>query len=402
MTPTWSIPTRWPSPSSTRFGPATRTCIGNVEARLQVARSCSYTSRFGIDLVNLREDQFQSRQVAGTYAAGAGGVAKSGYSAGQPLRDRQLPHPRRPTWAPDASSTPPAGAQRRAQPQRAQLHPRRRLQQRRLHPGEQRGGHHRGRRHQLARTTWCPSSPAANYTLDRKYGLGGERPHRRLQPVRPQQPVGLLPAASASWIAERGIVPQGRASSTTSSSARATGSPATRPSRDYPFQGLFGSANYGDTPGIAPTNLANPDLKWETTKQFDLGLDMAFAKGRVSLTADYYLKTTSDLLLDRPISGTSGFTSVFDNVGNVLNKGFELAPHHGQHRVAHDRRVPLDARPSTSAMNRNRVTALFNNQPFNGGERDINRVEVGQPIGAFYTLNFPGWIRPRATRSSRT
>ena len=205
---------------------------------------------------------------------------------------------------------------------------------------------------------------------------------------------------SAGWLAERGVVHEGgffdyfklRAS------YGLTGNQAIS---DYPFQGLFGSANYGDTPGIAPSNLANPDLKWETTRQFDLGLDMTFARGRVSLTADYYLKKTSDLLLDRPISATSGFTCVFDNVGNVQNKGFEV----GLTTVNIDSRRADGFRWTTTlnlGINRNKVTALFNDQPFNGGERDINRVEVGQPIGAFYTLNSRAWIPPRATRSTRT
>jgi hypothetical protein len=109
----------------------------------------------------------------------------------------------------------------------------------------------------------------------------------------------------------------------------------------------------------------------------------------VSLTADYYHKLTKDLLLARPVSGTSGFTTVFDNVGNVRNQGVEVA----LTTVNIDSRRPDGFRWSTTlnlGINRNKVTALFNGQPFNGGERDINRIEVGQPIGAFYTLHFLG------------
>ena len=116
---------------------------------------------------------------------------------------------------------------------------------------------------------------------------------------------------------------------------------------------------------------------------------MAVAKGRISLTADYYEKRTDDLLLERPISGTSGFASVFDNVGGVLNKGWEL----GLTTVNIDSRKTDGFRWTTTlnlGRNINRVTALFNNQPFNEGIRDINRVAVGEQLGAFYTLHFTG------------
>ena len=87
---------------------------------------------------------------------------------------------------------------------------------------------------------------------------------------------------------------------------------------NYPFQGLVGSANYGDLPGPAPSNLSNPDLRWESTRQLDVGVDLLVLDERVGLTVDYYTKDTRDLLLDRPITSTSGFTSVFANVGAAV------------------------------------------------------------------------------------
>lgn len=74
---------------------------------------------------------------------------------------------------------------------------------------------------------------------------------------------------------------------------------------------------------IAPLNLANPDLKWEETSQFDIGLDFGFFKSRISGTLDYYEKETSDLLLNLPVPLTSGFGFTSENVGDTKNKGFE-------------------------------------------------------------------------------
>ena len=124
---------------------------------------------------------------------------------------------------------------------------------------------------------------------------------------------------------------------------------------------------------------------------------MAFAKGRVSLTADWYQKKTRDLLLERPISATSGHTSVFANVGNVINRGLEL----GLTTVNVDSRRADGFRWTTTlnlAFNRNKVTELFNDEPFSDGIRSLNRVAVDQPIGAFHALSFSGWTPQPVTR----
>lgn len=85
----------------------------------------------------------------------------------------------------------------------------------------------------------------------------------------------------------------------------------------YPWNSSF-------TPGFHIANKANSQLKWETTEQFDLGLDVGFLKGRINLTADYYIKTTKDLLLSADVPGSSGFSSATLNVGKLQNKGLEL------------------------------------------------------------------------------
>jgi TonB-linked SusC/RagA family outer membrane protein len=77
--------------------------------------------------------------------------------------------------------------------------------------------------------------------------------------------------------------------------------------------------------GFAPRNLENPDLKWETTKQYNAGIDFGILNNRISLAFDAYYKKTTDLLLEVPIPYSSGYISVLSNVGSVENKGIELA-----------------------------------------------------------------------------
>lgn len=76
---------------------------------------------------------------------------------------------------------------------------------------------------------------------------------------------------------------------------------------------------------IYNSNLANRDLKWETTQQVNAGIDLGLWKGRLTVTADFYNKDTRDLLQQKNISRASGFSTMYVNQGNVLNRGFEFS-----------------------------------------------------------------------------
>lgn len=76
--------------------------------------------------------------------------------------------------------------------------------------------------------------------------------------------------------------------------------------------------------GITTNQLANPNLKWETTKQFDLGIDFSLFTDRISGSVDYFKKKTTDLLLELPVPNTTGFSSTLANVGSTSNWGFDL------------------------------------------------------------------------------
>lgn len=76
---------------------------------------------------------------------------------------------------------------------------------------------------------------------------------------------------------------------------------------------------------IAPIQLANPDLRWETTTQLNVGVDFGLLDDRITGSMDYFVSNTNDLLLELPIPTTSGFASSLQNVGDTRNSGFELA-----------------------------------------------------------------------------
>ncbi len=84
---------------------------------------------------------------------------------------------------------------------------------------------------------------------------------------------------------------------------------------------VFNDAFYS---GKVPSNVANPDLKWETTAQYNFGIDLGFFNNRLTITAEAYYKKTTDLLLEVQLPPTSGFDKALKNIGSFSNKGFEL------------------------------------------------------------------------------
>ena len=96
----------------------------------------------------------------------------------------------------------------------------------------------------------------------------------------------------------------------------------------YSSIGLTGAANYvfNDVfySGIAQNNVSNPGLKWETTAQYNYGIDLGFLKNRLNITAEFYYKKTTDLLLEIQLPSSSGFETALKNIGSFSNRGFEL------------------------------------------------------------------------------
>jgi len=158
-------------------------------------------------------------------------------------------------------------------------------------------------------------------------------------------------------------------------------------SSNFAYLGTFARANYAGDAGISPGNFPNNDLRWEQTSETDFGFDMSFLRGRLAVIGDYYNKKTQDLLVQRPVTSTSGYTDVWDNVGNIENRGTELQ--------ITTTPILADAAGSFGwtadfniSQNKNKVTKLHRGEPFSAGF--INRIEEGQPLSAFYTLKFTG------------
>lgn len=143
--------------------------------------------------------------------------------------------------------------------------------------------------------------------------------------------------------------------------------------------------NHGWETGIAPTGIANPDLRWEKSTQMNVGLDISLFNNRWSIVADYYHKRTDDLLFVKSLPISSGYGQITGNYASLENKGFEVATN----AVLLD----SDVRWSVSAnltANRNKVLDL------DGGTTDERFItnytilKVGEPLGLFKTYVFDG------------
>ncbi len=146
---------------------------------------------------------------------------------------------------------------------------------------------------------------------------------------------------------------------------------------------VFNDAVYA---GMVPARVANPDLKWETTKQYNLGVDLGFFKNRLLITGEAYYKETNDLLLDEQIPLTSGFETALKNIGSISNRGFELAIN----TVNIDNSQFKWSSAFTFSFNRSEVLDLgeknemYFSRNFHHRIRDEVIVRVGEPIGKFY------------------
>jgi len=91
----------------------------------------------------------------------------------------------------------------------------------------------------------------------------------------------------------------------------------------YEQWGTYGSLQYNGVVGMGTSNPANPDLTWETSNETNFALDFGFLN-KITGAVEVYQRTTTDMLLDVPLSRTSGFTSFMQNIGSLKNQGIEV------------------------------------------------------------------------------
>ena len=164
-------------------------------------------------------------------------------------------------------------------------------------------------------------------------------------------------------------------------------------SRPYILGGQLNSGSY-------TSNIGNPDLRWEKNAQFDAGIDIGLFNNRIQFTADYYIKTTSDLLFNVGVPTSSGFSTTLKNIGRVQNKGLELS----LNTINVDRGGFRWRSEFNITFNRNKILTLDGRQEFTTGTdavifaTNINPIllRVGSSLGNFYGRVMDGIFQNQA------
>jgi TonB-linked SusC/RagA family outer membrane protein len=200
---------------------------------------------------------------------------------------------------------------------------------------------------------------------------------------------GLFPAISAGWTVTNEDFAGGLsrfAALKLRASYGVTGNQPAGTTGDFASRTLVGSSSYNGVAGLIGSQLGNTDLQWEQTSEMDLGADLTMLSGRVGIIADYYTRNTKNLLVQRPIPSTSGYNTVWANIGSIRNTGVDLGLHtvnveNGRFGWTSDLNV---------TWNRNKVTELYDGLPITAttSGRVTSVAAVGQPLGTFYLFKF--------------
>jgi TonB-linked SusC/RagA family outer membrane protein len=222
-----------------------------------------------------------------------------------------------------------------------------------------------------------------DYSFKGRYLIGASVRRDQSSRFGADNRVGYFPAASLGWrVLEESFLKDQTAVSELKlrGSYGETGNQAVG---NFGSRGLISpGANYADIGGLAPSQLANPNLKWERTKQTNVGIDLGFLQNRFYISADVYQRKTDDLLLTQRLPSDTGYTGYSSNVGNIENKGLEFAL-----TTVNIRNEGTGFNWETNfniSFNRNEVTKLSDPAITGAAAGFASRLIVGQPLGAFY------------------
>ncbi len=206
---------------------------------------------------------------------------------------------------------------------------------------------------------------------------------------------GFFPSGAFAWrLSEEGFI-QNNITQISDLKARVSwgvsGNQAISPYQSLQRFSAVGLA-FGGTPttGFAPANLGNPDLKWETTEEFNIGLEFSLWDYRFHGSVDYYVKNTKDLLALVNLPPTAGFTTTLQNIGSTRNKGVEIVLGAD---IIRSNLLNWDVNFNI-AGNKNTVTETAGGQDIIAPSVNIlgsvNIIREGAPLSSFYGLKTDG------------
>lgn len=228
-----------------------------------------------------------------------------------------------------------------------------------------------------------------NYNFDERYLLTATVRADGSSKFSKRNKWGIFPSLSAAWrMSEEDFVKQLGVFSDLKLRA-GYGLAGNNRISSYASLSLLGSATYpsGDTvsPGYAPTGIPSEELQWESNRTLNVGIDMGFFNQRLTLSPEFYLNKSSNLLLNSKVPASSGYTTMLRNIGKTGNIGLDLTI--SSVNIQND-----DWGWSTDfnlSFNKNKIEALSGEKYFLeeaqfGFNQNTHKIAVGEPIGQFY------------------
>ncbi|SMC68123.1 SusC/RagA family TonB-linked outer membrane protein [Pedobacter nyackensis] len=227
-----------------------------------------------------------------------------------------------------------------------------------------------------------------NYSFDNKYYLQVLARRDGSSKFGPDNKYGYFPAASASWYISEENFLKGNKVLSNLKLRTSYGLVGSSQFRSGQYAAFFNPGSiYNGTNSVYPDNIANPGLKWEEARNFDLGLDFGFFNNRISGEFAYYHKKTTGALLNGAISPSTGFLTGWVNVGTISNEGLELS--------LNTINIQSDSFKWVTRLNvsqnKNKVLDLggFSPDAVSGGTNDT-RIAIGYPLGVNFLVRYKG------------
>ena len=168
-----------------------------------------------------------------------------------------------------------------------------------------------------------------NYIYKGKYFVQGSIRRDGQSSLAKGNKYGIFPGASVGWRVSQEGFWQNSVLNKVVSDFKVRGSYANVGNRlgGFPFLSTYGSSPYGNIGGISPDLIGNPQLQWEQSKKYDIGVDVSLFRGRANITFDYFKNDLDNLVLNVPTPFSTGIpnNTISQNIGRVQNKGIELS-----------------------------------------------------------------------------
>lgn len=228
-----------------------------------------------------------------------------------------------------------------------------------------------------------------NYTLLQKYNLTATLRADNSSRFAENYRWGYFPSIGLSWnVNEEDFLKNQRKLSNLKLRLSA-GTVGNQEIGDYEYAQSYSAKQYNGGAAYKKDNLGNSNLKWETTTQYNVGIDAGFFQNRLNLVADVYYKKTSDLLLNVPVDASQGVIEQLENIGNVTNKGIEFAVNA---TIIDNKNITWTV-VANIARNINEITDMGNSKKLLQGNNSEKILQVGESLGSFYGLIFDGIVQ---------